>query len=93
MNQAIRMSFSSKMTMLVSHILLLIFANTLKTYSITDDDLFRDSYILTMTQSKYQSDPTVEDFDVTQMADAAFESFAEVIFFYMTLLLWCRIKI
>lgn len=47
-----------------------------------DDDLFRDSYILTMTQSnKHLVEPSVEDldsFDVTQMADAAFESFAEV---------------
>ncbi|XP_037032816.1 DNA repair endonuclease XPF [Bradysia coprophila] len=42
-----------------------------------DDDLYRDSYILTMTQSKLNE--SVDDsFDVTQMADAAFESFAEL---------------
>lgn len=53
-----------------------------KRLSITDDDLFRDSYILTMTQSKLLAEPSVDEdsFDVTQMTDAAFESFAEVFF-------------
>lgn len=48
---------------------------------IADDDLFRDTYILTMTQSKFNAEASDEDedfFDVTQMADVAFESFAEV---------------
>ncbi|KAJ6645403.1 DNA repair endonuclease XPF [Pseudolycoriella hygida] len=49
-----------------------------------DDDLFRDSYILTMTQITQSKDQEEsfrnEDdvFDVTQMADVAFESFVEL---------------
>lgn len=53
---------------------------SLSTYSITDDELFRDSYILTMTQCRLNESEDAEDsFDVTQMADAAFESFTEVV--------------
>lgn len=55
----------------------------LTTEDVSDFSLYRESYVLTVTESPPNQDESMakdDSFDITQMSFGQFESFAEVIF-------------